>query len=67
MPLVPRTGRPATLVLLRAIKGSKRHFRLRFPVMLHRGEKHLRDGDDYGDEISGILREGRAFEGVLET
>ena len=61
LPLVPRTGRMAELVILRARKGGRADFRLHSPLVLHEGDRHLRDGDSYRDEISAILRQGAAL------
>lgn len=61
LPLVPRTDRAAELIVLRARKEGRAKFRLHFPVMLHSGTRHTRDGDDYTPLISGVLREGAAL------
>lgn len=61
LPLQPRKGRPARLVLLRAVKGAKSAFRLMSPITLHQGDSHLGDFDDYNPEISAVLRESAAF------
>ncbi len=60
-PVIPRVGRDATLVLLCAVKGGKSPFRLAAPVVLHDGDRHVRDGDDYAPEIAGVLRNGDAL------
>ncbi len=57
LPLAPRAGRPAKLILLSAIKGGRAAFRLLPPLALHSGAAHLRDGDDHAPEISAVLRE----------
>lgn len=56
-PLAPRSGRPAKLILLSAIKGGRAAFRLLAPLALHAGAVHVCDGDDYTPEISAVLRE----------
>ncbi len=56
-PLAPRSGRPAKLILLSAIKGGRATFRLLPPLALHAGAAHVCDGDDYTPEISAVLRE----------
>jgi len=61
LPLQPRVGRAASLVLLRARKGGRGAFRLLEPALLHQGERHLRDGDDYTAQIAAILRDGAGF------
>jgi len=60
-PIVGRTGRDADRVLVTAIKGGRAPFRLCSPVPLHKGNAHLRDGEDYRPEIARVLREGAAF------
>ncbi|WP_420005148.1 tRNA1(Val) (adenine(37)-N6)-methyltransferase [Arenibacterium sp. LLYu02] len=62
LPLAPRTGRAAELVILRARKGGRAAFRLHAPLVLHRSESHQRDGEDYSDSVRAILREGRALD-----
>jgi tRNA1(Val) A37 N6-methylase TrmN6 len=62
LPLAPRRGRAAELVLLRARKGGRADFRLHAPLILHDGERHLRDVESYRAEIRAILRQGCALE-----
>lgn len=62
-PLLPRTGRNTTLVLVRARKGGRAPFALHAPVVLHDGSRHLVDGEDYAPAISAVLRDGAAFPG----
>ncbi|GGE54115.1 tRNA1(Val) (adenine(37)-N6)-methyltransferase [Actibacterium pelagium] len=61
LPLAPRVGRRAKLVLIRAIKGGRAPFALLPPVTLHDGETHLTDKDDYASAIADVLRNGREF------
>lgn len=61
LPVVPRAGRPARLILLRGRKGGRAAFRCHDSWVLHSGGHHLRDGDDYTTETSLILREGAAL------
>lgn len=56
LPLAPRVGRPAKLVLLRAVKGGRAAFRLLPPVVLHSGDKHDGDRESYTPEIRAALR-----------
>ena len=58
LPLCPRTGRSAELILLQARKGAKGPFRLLSNKVIHMGAKHLRDQDSYTPEISRVLRDG---------
>jgi tRNA1(Val) A37 N6-methylase TrmN6 len=63
LPVVPRAGREATLVLLSAVKGGRAPFRLLPPLVLHEGSAHRRDGDDYAAPVRAVLREGAALPG----
>lgn len=58
LPLAPRVGRAAKLALIRGRKGGGAAFRLHAPLVLHRGARHERDGDDYTPLISSVLRNG---------
>lgn len=58
IPLVPRSGRAPKLFILGARKGARAPFRLAPPLVLHEGDSHHADGDDYTAEASAILREG---------
>ena len=62
LPFAARAGRAARLVLVQAKKGAKGPFRLLSPFVLHRGPAHLRDGDDFTDEASAVLRDGRPLD-----
>lgn len=57
-PLQPRAGRAAGRVLVRARKGARTPFRLLAPLVLHAGDRHQRDGDDFTAAAQAILREG---------
>lgn len=61
LPLAPRAGRAARLVLLRGRKSGRAAFRLHAPLVLHQGAAHIRDGDDYCELISDVLRNGAAL------
>ena len=61
LPLAPRQGRAAELVLLRARKGGRADFRLHAPLILHEGLRHTCDSESYRPEIAAILREGAAL------
>ncbi|SHH66501.1 tRNA1(Val) (adenine(37)-N6)-methyltransferase [Marivita hallyeonensis] len=52
----PRTTRPARLFLLRGRKGARAAFISHPPLVLHRGEKHEKDGDSYTEAVSKVLR-----------
>ncbi|MEK0162291.1 methyltransferase [Phaeobacter sp. A36a-5a] len=61
LPLAARVGRGAELVLLRARKGGRAGFRLHAPLILHNGEAHLRDAENYQAEIRAVLRDGHGL------
>lgn len=55
-PIQPRTGRPARLFLLRGRKEARAAFVSHPPLVLHRGDRHERDGDSYTETVSSVLR-----------
>ena len=57
LPLQPRPGRDAALVLVQGIKGGRAALRLRAPLVLHEGAAHLADGDDYSAAAASLLRD----------
>ena len=61
LPIAPRIGRMAELVILRARKSGRGAFRLNAPLIMHEGAQHLSDGDSYVPEIRAVLREGAAL------
>ncbi len=61
LPIAPRVGRSAELIILRAIKGGRAEFRLHAPLVLHIGDRHRADGDSYTPEVTSILRDGAAL------
>lgn len=61
LPLVPRTGRKAKLVLVQARKGARGPFRLLSPLVLHDGVRHEHDGESYSQAAQAILRKGQAL------
>jgi len=62
LPLTPREGRPAELVILRARKGGRARLRLHAPVILHSGDRHPGDRDHFTPRISAVLRCGDPLE-----
>lgn len=62
-PLQPRVGRDASLVLVRARKDGRAPLRLHAPVVIHEGQRHMGEGDDYTPPIVDVLRRGAAFPG----
>lgn len=69
LPLAPRVGRDAGLIILRARKGGRAPLRLAAPVILHQGQTHPGDSDHYTPAISKVLRGAEAlpFPGNSET
>ena len=61
LPIAPRIGRMAELVILRARKSGRGAFRLNAPLIMHEGAQHLSDGDSYVPGIRAVLREGAAL------
>ena len=61
LPLLPRDGRAARLVLLRGRKGGGAAFCLHAPLVLHRGASHYTDGDDYTAPVTAVLRNAAAL------
>lgn len=62
LPLSARNGRGAGLILLRALKTGRAAFRLHAPKVLHKGARHVSDGDDYTEEFSGVFRNAQALD-----
>ncbi|MCZ7675155.1 MAG: methyltransferase [Roseovarius sp.] len=61
LPLVPRRGRAARRVLLRARKGGRAVFRLHDGWLLHEGAAHDGDRENYTPATASVLREGAAL------
>ncbi|MFD2740206.1 tRNA1(Val) (adenine(37)-N6)-methyltransferase [Sulfitobacter aestuarii] len=61
LPLIPREGRPAERVILRARKNGRAAFRLLAGLVMHEGARHLHDGDSFVPAIRAVLREGAAL------
>ncbi len=61
LPMQPRRSRPAKLFILQGRKGTKGAFRLRPPIILHEGDRHLSDGGDYTEAANAILRDAAAL------
>jgi tRNA1(Val) A37 N6-methylase TrmN6 len=57
LPLIPRAGRPAMRILLRARKGGRGAFRLLAPLVLHDGPAHDGDRDSFTPELRAVLRD----------
>lgn len=61
LPLTPRSGRAARLVLMRGRKGGRAAFRLHAGWCLHDGMAHTRDGEDYTPATTAVLRDAAAL------
>lgn len=60
-PFMPRPGRDANLVLVRARHSGKAALRLHAPIQLHKGLTHEKDAEDYTDAIKAVLRDGQSL------
>ena len=58
LPIQPRAGRDAHLVLVQGIKAGRAALRLHPPLVMHEGERHQGDRSDYAAPVEAILREG---------
>ena len=61
LPIAARTDRPAKRVLVQGIKSSKAPMQLLSPLIVHDGDVHDQDGDDYSAKARAILRDGAAL------
>lgn len=66
LPLVPRQGRGATRVLLRARKGGRAPFRLLSPFVIHAGAAHDGDRESYSSRANEVLRHGQPLSAEFE-
>jgi tRNA1(Val) A37 N6-methylase TrmN6 len=57
LPLIPRVGRPAGRVIVTARKDSRAPFRLAAPLVLHAGDAHVADRDDFSPQATAVLRD----------
>jgi len=58
MPLIPRKGRAARLILLRGRKGGRADFRLHDGWVMHEGDAHDGDRENYAKATACVLRDG---------
>lgn len=61
LPLAPRRGREARLCLLRGRKEGRANFRLHAPWILHAGDEHPGDRENYTDATACVLRSGASL------
>ncbi|WP_120499559.1 tRNA1(Val) (adenine(37)-N6)-methyltransferase [Roseovarius sp. EL26] len=59
LPLIPRPGKPARLVLVQGRKGGRAAFCLRDGWVLHDGSHHDGDRENHSKATSCVLREGQ--------
>ncbi|MFK7879243.1 tRNA1(Val) (adenine(37)-N6)-methyltransferase [Roseobacter sp.] len=62
LPISPRAGRLAELVILRAKKNGRAAFRLYPQLILHEGDHHKKDADSYVSKVKAVLRDGAKLE-----
>lgn len=58
LPLIPRTGRTARLILVRGRRGGRAEFRLHDGWVLHDGKVHEADQENYTKATACVLRDG---------
>ncbi|MCV6598830.1 MAG: methyltransferase [Mangrovicoccus sp.] len=61
LPLAARVGRDAGRVIVTGRKGARAPFRLLAPLVLHVGDHHDGDREDYTAQTRAILRDGAAL------
>jgi tRNA1(Val) A37 N6-methylase TrmN6 len=62
LPIVPRAGRDAGRVIVRARKGGRGAMRIAWPFVMHDGGRHLADGEDHSAAARAVLRDAKALE-----
>lgn len=62
LPLLPRTGRPPRLVLVRGRKDGRAAFRFHAGQVIHRGSHHEEPGSRYTDHFEQVMMHGAALE-----
>ena len=58
LPMTARRSRPAKRVIVQGIKGSKVSMKLLEPFIVHDGQVHTGDKNDYSEMANDILRKG---------
>lgn len=61
LPLQPREGRAADLLILRARKEGRAAFRMHAPQLIHKSVRHIKDAEDYTPTVRAALRAGAAL------
>lgn len=62
LPLWPRAGRAARLIVARARAGGRAPFHLHAGAVLHDGAAHPGDRENFSDRLRAVLREGAALD-----
>mgnify|MGYP006275358527 CR=1 FL=1 len=62
LPLWPRAGQAARLIVARARAGGRAPFRLHAGEVLHEGAAHPGDREHFTDRLRAVLREGAALD-----
>lgn len=62
LPIAPRVGRKAELVIVRGRKNGRGAFCLHAPLILHEGPAHTKDQDSYVPQVRAALRHGAAID-----
>jgi len=62
LPIAPRDGRDAGLVIVQARAGGRAAFRLRAPLILHDQPQHTRDAPDYRALAHAVLHDAAALD-----
>lgn len=66
LPVQPRAGQSAGLILLRARKGRRSPFQMRSPLIMHRGSRHSDADKGYSEPVEVVLRHGQRLVGFAE-
>jgi tRNA1(Val) A37 N6-methylase TrmN6 len=62
LPLAARAGRAAKRVIVQGRKGAKGPLALLAPLVMHAGERHVADRDDFTEAATAVLRDGAALD-----
>lgn len=62
LPLAARAGRAAKRVIVQGRKGAKGPLALLAPLVMHAGDRHVADRDDFTEAAAAVLREGAALD-----
>jgi tRNA1(Val) A37 N6-methylase TrmN6 len=62
LPVAPRAGRDATLVLVQGRAQGRAALRLHAPLVLHAGAAHDGDRDSHTAQVSALLRDAAALD-----